>query len=159
MDLYSKLIMGYDVSIKNDQETVLRTIKEALRNRKYGDKPIILHSDRGSTFTCKAVREHLRKKQITASFSRPGNPYDNASAERFFNTIKNEYKLFKPFKTFTELSLKVTHIILTYNCLRPHANCGYLTPNQMHNNQLLNQENKTVINLSTKKKVAKKKQL
>jgi putative transposase len=51
---------------------------------------LIHHSDRGVQYACTAFQSCLAQHRVTASMSRPGNPYDNALAESFVATLKTE---------------------------------------------------------------------
>ena len=42
---------------------------------------LIVHTDRGSQYTSAACRARIAQAGALSSFSRPGNPYDNAKAE------------------------------------------------------------------------------
>ena len=53
-------------------------------------KGIILHSDLGSQYTSQAFEDCLARKEILHSFSRKGNPYDNACTESFHSVLKKE---------------------------------------------------------------------
>ena len=53
-------------------------------------KGIILHSDLGSQYTSQAFEDCLARKEILHSFSRKGNPYDNACMESFHSVLKRE---------------------------------------------------------------------
>jgi len=48
------------------------------------------HSDRGVQYACGDYTAILRAHDIQASMSRVGNPYDNAKAESFMKTLKQE---------------------------------------------------------------------
>ena len=53
-------------------------------------KEILLHSDLGSQYTSQAFEDCLSSKGILHSFSRKGNPYDNACMESFHFVLKKE---------------------------------------------------------------------
>ena len=61
-----------------------------------------------------------------------GNPYENALAERVNGIIKKEFNLYTSALGFEQTKRQVNASILSYNQLRPHASCDYLTPNQAH---------------------------
>jgi transposase InsO family protein len=63
------------------------------------DSGLIHHTDRGCQYTSKAYRLLLEKNDIIVSMSRKGVPYDNATMESFFQTLKTEYvtkDIFRP---------------------------------------------------------------
>ena len=51
---------------------------------------LIHHSDRGVQYASIAYLARLKERGIAVSMSRPGNPYDNAKAESFMKTLKQE---------------------------------------------------------------------
>jgi transposase InsO family protein len=51
---------------------------------------LIIHADRGSHYTNLVYRKRIEKAQALASYSQPGNPYDNALAEAGWSTLKTE---------------------------------------------------------------------
>ena len=51
---------------------------------------LIHHSDRGVQYACAAYADRLEARGLRVSTSRAGNPYDNAKAERFMRTLKDE---------------------------------------------------------------------
>ena len=64
-----------------------------------------------------------------------GDPYENAIAERVNGILKEEFALDKDFENFENAQAAVENAIKTYNQLRPHASCNYLTPDQAHQQQ------------------------
>ncbi|RVH18457.1 transposase, partial [Sinorhizobium meliloti] len=51
---------------------------------------LIHHSDRGVQYACSSYSDILHAHGIQPSMSRVGNPYDNARAESFMKTLKQE---------------------------------------------------------------------
>ena len=51
---------------------------------------LIHHSDRGSQYASRIFRKLLEDYQFTGSMSRKGNGWDNAVAESFFGSLKQE---------------------------------------------------------------------
>lgn len=79
-----------------------------------------------------ACRTRIEKAQALASFSRPGNLYNNAQAEAGWSTLKTE--LLPNGGTFANLEeahLEVAHYLDTYfNFDRRHSALGYRSPHQ-----------------------------
>ena len=72
-----------------DIKLVMDTLKMAIYKR--GDiTDLIIHTDRGSQYMSKEYRKFCAKKGISVSYSRKGNPYDNACIESFHATLKKE---------------------------------------------------------------------
>ena len=61
-----------------------------------------------------------------------GDPYENAIAERVNGIIKTEFNLHSSLLGFEKTHEHITESIISYNNIRPHASCDYLTPNQAH---------------------------
>ena len=60
------------------------------------------------------------------------DPYENAIAERVNGILKSEFGLDKVFENYNQACATVAQSIETYNSLRPHSSCSYLTPMQAH---------------------------
>jgi len=61
-----------------------------------------------------------------------GEAYENPIAERINGILKTEFKLKRVFSSISEALLEVTKSIESYNHLRPHVSCDYLTPAVAH---------------------------
>jgi transposase InsO family protein len=61
-----------------------------------------------------------------------GDPYENALAERMNKTLKEEFLLDNGFDCFELAVAAVCKSVTTYNTMRPHESCNYLTPDQAH---------------------------
>ena len=64
-----------------------------------------------------------------------GDPYENAIAERVNGILKDEFGLDTNFSSFEQAIEAVDKAVQTYNEVRPHASCNYLTPQQAHQQQ------------------------
>ncbi len=63
------------------------------------------------------------------SMSGVSNAYDNAKAERFFKTLKQEEVYLKQYQTFEEASATIGQFIDdVYNTKRLHSSLGYVPP-------------------------------
>jgi len=61
--------------------------------------------------------------------SAKGNAYDNAKAESFFKTLKQEEVYLKQYQTFEEASANIGQFIDdVYNTKRLHSSLGYVPP-------------------------------
>ncbi|NOU59495.1 hypothetical protein ELS83_06670 [Marinifilum sp. JC070] len=54
----------------------------ALKNRKYKDKQLIHHSDRGIQYCCHDYQKRLQKSRVLCSMTESYDQYTNAVAER-----------------------------------------------------------------------------
>ncbi len=137
MDLFSRKIISYQVSRKNNTRLTIMTINQAFKDRM--TKPNMFHSDRGVQFTSISFREIFQKNQIIQSFSAAGYPYDNAPVESFFSTFKREtvHQLL-PFKTIQSYIKMVDEYIFYYNQKRFHLSNQMLTPSDKELNYFKN---------------------
>ena len=127
MDLFSRKIVGYNLSDKADAAFVAETAMQAFNSRGK-PKNLMFHSDSGIQYTSKEFFRLLKSKKIVQSVSRPGTPLDNAVAESFFATFKKEELYHKEYHTYEELSDGIDEYIIFYNQVRPHKKLKYVSP-------------------------------
>ena len=90
---------------------------------------LIHHSDRGSQYASKAFRELLRINEFKGSMSRKGDCWDNAVAESFFGSLKNELVHHEDYRTRQQARQSIfEYIEAFYNRQRRHATLDYMTP-------------------------------
>jgi len=136
-DAYSKQIMGYKLA--NHMKTSLCTeaLRMAIKNRKYPDKKLIHHSDRGFQYCNTAYTRFAENNGITMSMTEKYDPYENAVAERINRTLKYEYGLKQTLKN-TKLAEKMTNqAVEIYNNLRSHLSLELRKPAEVHLNPTL----------------------
>lgn len=130
-DLYSRKIVGYNLSKSLSMEGAIKALELALEGVKESQE-VIHHSDRGIQYCSKVYTDLLTQQGIKISMAEQGNPYENAVAERVNGILKEEFMLSKTFNT-TEIANKaVEEAIYIYNNLRPHLSLDYLTPEQKY---------------------------
>lgn len=147
-DAYSKQIMGYELCNDMEASSTLKALQMAIRNRRYLQEPLIHHSDRGLQYCSKLYVNHLLKGSIQISMTENGDPYENAVAERMNGILKDEFGLGEKMNDLQEAVHQTKQSIETYNHLRPHLSCQYLTPLQMH-------QQRTITIKTWKKKTSK----
>lgn len=130
-DLYSRKIVGYDISDSLNMEGCMRALRMALKDNK-DIKGLIHHSDRGIQYCCYKYTDTLTENNIKISMSEKGNPYENAVAERINGILKEEFLLGEGFKTKALAYKSVDEAIKIYNEYRPHMSIDYMTPNQKY---------------------------
>ncbi len=128
LDLYSRRVIGWAMRAKPDQHLTLEALAMAVRQRRV--RPgLIHHSDQGAQYSCLAYQQRLTTLGLTSSMSRKGNCYDNAVAESFFSTLKNELVHHQTYHTRDEASRDIFAFIEGfYNRQRLHQSLGYLSP-------------------------------
>lgn len=130
-DTYSRRVVGWHLDQHMPTELVLMALEQALTLRQPAPG-LSIHADRGSQYTSSACRARIEKAHALASYSRPGNPYDNAQAEAGWSTLKTELLPHGGvFTSLEEARLKVAHYLDTYfNLDRRHSALGYRSPHQ-----------------------------
>jgi putative transposase len=128
LDAYSRRCVGWNLSTRMDTHLALGALEEALATRDV--KPgLIHHSDRGVQYASYAYTERLQSLGMQISMSAKGNAYDNAKAESFFKTLKQEEVYLKQYQTFEEASANIGQFIDdVYNAKRLHSSLGYVPP-------------------------------
>lgn len=128
IDIYTKVIRGYQVSLNMRAEANLNALEMALSNTVV--RPgLIHHSDRGSQFTDNEYRNTLAAYKIQMSMGLIAQ--ENAYAERINGTIKNEYLKFKDINSFDQLKHEVDLAVNHYNEKRIHRHLpGKQSPRQ-----------------------------
>ncbi len=128
LDAYSRKCVGWNLSTRIDSNLALGALEEALATRDV--KPgLIHHSDRGVQYASYAYTERLQEIGMQISMSAKGNAYDNAKAESFFKTLKQEEVYLKQYQTFQEAHSNIGQFIdEVYNAKRLHSSLGYVPP-------------------------------
>ena len=132
-DLYSRKIVGYNLSHNLKAIGCLKALQMAINSRMYQHRPLIHHSDRGIQYCCDAYVKALENNQFSISMTQDGCPYDNAVAERLNGILKAELGLYDTFDSFKSASEKVNQAVRKYNEIRPHLSCEMQTPMYRHN--------------------------
>lgn len=112
IDVYSRFIVGWDISNSLAAENSLNVMKKAVVQ--YG-KPCIVNSDQGSQFTCKKWVEFLTEQDIKISMDGKGRALDNVYIERFWRRIKYDYIHLNPSENAAELYSGVAQFFNNYN--------------------------------------------
>jgi putative transposase len=128
LDLFSRQIIGWSMSNRNNTELVQEALTMAIwRRGKVND--VIVHSDQGSTYASGDYQKQLRENKLHCSMSRKGECLDNAVAESFFGSLKNELVYHQDYKTRAGARQSIfEYIEVFYNRKRRHAFLNYMTP-------------------------------
>jgi len=130
IDLFSRKVVGWSMSSRMKASLVCDALTMALWQRK--PKPgLIVHSDRGSQYASHEYHKLLNNWHCIGSMSRKGNCWDNAVAESFFGSLKQERVQWQHYQTRFEAQQDVlNYITVQYNNFRLHSSLGYKNPNQ-----------------------------
>ena len=93
-------------------------------------KPNTVVSDNGTEFTSMAVLKWCQESGVEWHYIQPGKPTQNAFAESFNGSFRDECLNETLFSTLTEARTKIIAWKDDYNTERPHSSLGNLTPNE-----------------------------
>ncbi len=128
LDLYSRRVVGWAMSAHNDQALVLQALNMALCRRR-PPQGLIHHSDRGSVYCGTAYLAMLKAHGIKPSMSRKGDCWDNAVAESFFGTLKQELLFRRQLEPRRTAQTAIFEFLEAYyNRKRRHSTLGFLSP-------------------------------
>ena len=126
LDLFSRFVVGWAISAANDRYLTITALEMALK-RRYPERGLLHHSDRGSPYASEDYQAILKAHGITCSMSRSGDCFDNAVMEAFFSTVKIE--LGDRFETGDEAKRALfEYLEAFYNQRRRHSTLGYVSP-------------------------------
>jgi transposase InsO family protein len=92
IDLYSRRLLAAATSLRCDAELCEQAIKIAVAVRGGQTKinNVVLHTDRGSTYTARSFTRVCSDLGVRQSMGRVGSCFDNAAAEAFFSSLEWE---------------------------------------------------------------------
>jgi putative transposase len=131
IDVYSRYIVGWNISFELDTENCLDAFKKALKS----GTPAIVNSDQGCQFTSEEWIAELTKFYVRISMDGKGRCKDNIYIERFWRTIKYEAYYLNEYESFEELYSGIKNYINFYNDKRPHQSLEYKTPKMLYENE------------------------
>ena len=130
IDIYSRRVVGWSMGSRMTAQLVCDALKMAIWQRR-PDAGLIVHSDRGSQYASKAYRRLLKAHGLIGSMSRKGNCWDNAVAESFFGSLKQERVQWRHYQTrYEEQQDVMQYMTMWYNSYRLHSYLGNKSPNQ-----------------------------
>lgn len=127
LDLFSRKIIAHRISPRNSTYLITSTFRQAFQRRN-APQSLIFHSDQGAQYTSKTFRKLLRMNKVVQSFSKSGQPHDNAIMESFFASMKREELYRTHYKSEQQFIKSVDTYIEFYNTRRPHSTLNYKTP-------------------------------
>ena len=128
IDLHTRRVVGWSMKDRPNQELVNETLMMAVEQSR--PKPgLIHHSDQGILYSSGSYLALLKKYGMLRSMSGKGNCYDNAVAESFFSSLKNELVHHRNYQTRDEARTEIfEYIELFYNRKRLHQSLNYQPP-------------------------------
>lgn len=129
IDVYSRFIVGWQLSNSLDKETQTRLLKAAIARH---GAPEIINSDQGSQYTCDHWISTVTEYGIKISMDGKGRATDNAHVERFFRTLKYEYIYLYPTDDGLTLYKGIEKFMDRYNNRRNHQGIDRRKPKEIY---------------------------
>ena len=128
LDAFSRRCVGWYLSRDMTTQLTLMALRRAI-NERHPPAGLIHHSDRGMQYASYEYIEQLKQIDAQISMSSVSNPYDNAKAESFFKTLKQEEVYLKDYRSFEDAEANLDVFLeQVYNIKRLHSSLGYLPP-------------------------------
>ena len=128
LDLFSRRVVGWAMSEHIDEKLVLAALNMALITRRPA-RGLIHHSDRGSQYCGTDYLAVLKAHGVQRSMSRKGDCWDNAVAESFFGTLKQEMLYRRELEPRAAVQTAIfEYLEAYYNPKRRHSTLGFLSP-------------------------------
>lgn len=140
LDIYTREIVGYAVSLKHTKDLVLEAVKHAISRCE--QLPMLIHSDQGAEYMSSAYLNHLNALGIQISASNPGSPWENGFKESFYSQFKLDLDV-KNLDRLGSTPEAVEHIYRTifyHNNVRIHTSLK-TTPVDFRNKKLAEYSN------------------
>jgi len=130
-DMYSRKIVGYDLSDSLELNGCVRALNKAVYQAKH-IKGLIHHSDRGIQYCSNVYTQILKRKKIDISMTEENHCYENAIAERVNGILKDEFYLDQTFMNMAHAKRTAKNAIKLYNEIRLHLSLDFKTPNMVY---------------------------
>jgi len=129
IDLYSRKVVGWSMGSRMKAQLVCDALTMAIWQRK-PEAGLIVHSDQGVQYASHQYRKLLSSHGFIGSMSKKGCCWDNAVAESFFGSLKQERVQWRNYQTRYDAQQDIlNYITMWYNSQRLHSYLGYQSPN------------------------------
>ena len=132
LDVYARMIVGWQVSTSLYTDLALDALKMAIwrRENQGADlQGLVHHSDRGVQYRAIRYTQRLAEAGAVASVGSKGDSFDNAMAEAFNSLYKAELvRNTGPWRGLDDLEMATVEYIDWYNNRRLHGGLGHVPP-------------------------------
>ena len=125
LDLFTRAVRGWALERHLTADLPKVALLDALRTR----RPLIHHSDQGVQYAAAEYVAVLEAVDTQISMAAVGKPTENAVAERFMRTLKEEEVYLHDYQTLTDARQHIGRFLdEVYQVKRVHSALGYQTP-------------------------------
>ena len=135
LDIFSRQVVGWMVADCESARLAKTLIRGSCDKQRIARDQLILHADRGSSMTSKAVALLLSDLGITNSHSRPYVSDDNPFSEAQFKTLKYRPGFPERFGSIQDAKSFCRTFFDWYNNVHYHSGLNWLTPAMVHDGQ------------------------
>ena len=135
LDAFSRRVIGWALEAHLQASLTITALNMALAARHPAPGSLIHHSDRGVQYACNDYTDILQAHDVRPSMSRIGCPYDNAKAESFMKTLKNDEVDGRSYRDIDKARSAIgTFLEDVYNRRRLHSALAYRPPAEFEAN-------------------------
>lgn len=125
LDLFTRSIRGWELGRHLTAELPKAALVRALAKH----RPVIHHSDQGVQYAATDYTAVLTAADVQISMAAVGKPTENAVAERFMRTLKEEEVRLHDYQDLAEARQRISHFLEeVYQHKRIHSALGSRTP-------------------------------
>ena len=132
IDMFSRYVVGYMVAEKELASLAKQLVADTCAKQGIVPDQLILHADRGSAMTSKALALLLSDLGVDKSHSRPYTSNDNPYSEAQFKTMKYRHNYPERFGSVVDARVWVNPFMYWYNNEHRHTGLGLMTPATVH---------------------------
>lgn len=132
MDIFSRMVVGWMVAKSETAALAHQFIEDTVTKHRVRPGTLVLHADRGSQMTSKAVANLLVDLDIDQSHGRPQVSNDNPFSEAHFKTMKYHPSFPGKFVVIDDAVIFCRSFFPWYNTEHRHSGIAYLTPCDVH---------------------------
>jgi putative transposase len=136
LDIFSRYVVGWMVASCEAADLARRLIQEAYERQGIKPGQVVVHADRGTSMTSKAVALLYADLGISQSHSRPRVSNDNPYSEAQFKTCKYRPDFPDRFGSLEDARAYCGPLFHWYNHEHYHTGLGLLTPAVVHHGRV-----------------------
>lgn len=132
IDIYSRYVVGWMIATRETAALAKTLISETCIRQAIEQEQLIIHSDRGTSMTSKAVALLLADLGVTKSLNRPHVSNDNPYSESQFKTMKYQPMFPERFGSIEDARAFCQRFFAWYNNEHYHSGIALMTPDTVH---------------------------